>query len=149
MNRQTVVTDLYIYEKKGASESPVSQVKCQKEQGIIGDIHATGGARQVTLQRKELKDWIEQEQQKGLCFEKFKGNIVVEGLCLEALKADSILRIGQVRLKITGSTKGCYPKECDIFKEKETCRILQECAFAMVLDSGNIAIGDGVQILNK
>ena len=145
-----MVTDLFVYEQKGSSGHAVSRIECQRDSGIVGDIHANGGERQIAIQAKELTDWVSQDGEQGLCTQKFKANIVIAKLDFDNLKNGSILSIAGVKLRITSGLKKCYPNECEIFNEQKICRMLSECVFASVLSTGTIDVGDTAErIISK
>jgi len=114
---------------------------------MLGDIHAQGGDRQITLQDLNLKDWILKQEQRGLCFDRFKENIIIAGLDFEELKPGSKLSVGRVKLQITNWKKKCYSKECTIFESVNPCPFPKGCLFTTVLCSGPIFAGDEVERL--
>lgn len=146
MSGRGIVTDLFIYKEKGQAGNRVLHADCVKGAGILGDIHAQGGDRQVTLQDLHLKDWMLKQEPRGLCFDKFKENITIAGLDFEALKPGSKLSVGRVKLQITNWKKKCYSKECTIFEKVNPCPFPKGCLFATVLCSGPIFAGDEVKI---
>lgn len=139
-----IVADLFIQKEKGRAGLRVLRADCVKGLGMSGDLHAKGGERQITLLDLNLKYWMLKQEQKGLCFDKFKENITITGLDFDDIKPGDKLGVGRVELQITDWKKKCYPKECSIFPKVNPCPFPKGCLFASVLCSGSIYKGDEV-----
>lgn len=148
MNDWGIVTDLFIYKTKGKIGIRVPCIECVKGSGILEDIHARGGERQITLQDMDLNNWMLKQEQRGLCFDKFKENIKIAGLNFEKLKPGSKLCAGSAEIQITSLKKKCYTKECMLFPNVHRCLFPKGCLFASVLCSGVICTGDEVRLIN-
>ena len=114
--------------------------------GVEGDFHQ-GGERQVSLLSAEARLWIEAQTgqaKRGLCFGRFRENILIEGLPLEDLENGSLLYVGDAVLRISMRSKHCYD-ECGLFSKGMTCLLLGSAAFAVVEQSGVVRIGDAVR----
>lgn len=115
--------------------------------GMEGDIHQ-GGDRQLSLLSAETRRWMESQTEKGLCFDNFRENILIEGLALDELAAGSLLSAGDAMLRLSAHSKRCY-SECGLFS-KGTCRLLSGCAaFALVERGGIVRIGDSVSVIDE
>jgi len=111
--------------------------------GVEGDFHQ-GGDRQVSLLGAEARAWMESQTKKGLCFERFKENMLIEGLSEEALKSGDLLLAGKAVLRISGAGKHCF-KECVLFSEGQECLLSESALFAIVEESGYVRSGDYVK----
>jgi len=116
--------------------------------GLEGDFKgAKYPRRQITVLARE--DWEAALAQTGrvLPWTARRANLLVEGVRLPR-GAGSVLRIGRVRLEITGQTYPCARME-------ETCRGLLKAlakdwrggVTARVLEGGALALGDPVEVL--
>jgi len=149
MSGRGSVTDLFIYKEKGQSGIRVLHADCVKGSGVLGDVHAVGGERQITLLDLNLKKWMLKQEKKGLCFDNFKENITISGLDFEELEPGSILCIGRVKLQISNWKKKCYSKECIISEKVNPCPFPKGCLFAAVLCSGSVFAGDEVRLIKR
>lgn len=112
-------------------------------QGLEGNANQ-GGKRQVTIISAER--WAEMMQQLGAPVDPAarRANLMVSGLSLLESR-NRILQIGACRLRILGETRPCermdeaWPGLREIMKKD-----WGGGAFAEVLDSGKIAVGDSV-----
>ena len=114
--------------------------------GVEGDFHQ-GGERQISLLSAEARRWMEAQKEKGLCFERFRENILIEGLSLEDLENGSLLFLGDAVLRISMRGKHCYD-ECALFSKGTPCRLSGCAVFAVVERGGTIAVGDNVSKIN-
>lgn len=143
---QGKVVGLYCNKIKGQPAEPTKVLKMEAGQGVCGDRHKGKGDRQVSITSAEIKDWMDKEEEKGLCFNKFKENITIEGIDFETLKIGHILKIGQVSLELTECGKDCHGDPCQLPPTKMPCKLIYSEIFAKVLTSGEIKIGDAVLV---
>ena len=137
------VVRLILYPAKGKKGISVESAVLNKDLGMEGDYHATGGDKQITLLSVESRNWMEKVATRGLCFQRFRENITTEGIDLESLKAGHRLLAGTAILEITEVSKHCH-EECVLFKKGEPCRLSGQSLFAKVVQSGVIRTGDGI-----
>ena len=128
------------YHKKGEPGEQLTEMRLLEGLGVEGDFHQ-GGDRQVSLLSIEARRWMEAQTKKGLCFEKFRENILVEGLPLEDLKNGSLLSLGNVVLRTGTHNKRCYD-ECGLFSKGMPCRLSGCAVFAVVERGGTINTGN-------
>ena len=133
-----LISSLARYQKKGAPGETLTEMTLITDVGIDGDFHA-GGPRQVSLLSTEIRRWMDASPDKGLCFNRFKENILVEGL--KELKVGSLLSAGDAVLRITGAKDRCHD-ECGLFSKGTPCRLSEGVFFASVEQSGTVQIGD-------
>ena len=134
------VERIICYSAKGMPGQSMEKVNLIKDCGMLGDYHATGGERQITLISIKAKDWILSQETEGLCFAKFNENIVVKDMILEALPEQAVLRIGEAVLELSPIRKKCYPQLCKLAQNKEECVMSQEVRFAKVITGGDISV---------
>lgn len=146
MGASAKIIGLTRYRKKGEPGEPLSEMNFLEGFGIERNLHQ-GGERQVCLLLAEARLWMEAQTEQakiGLCFGRFRENILIEGLPLEDLESGSLLYIGNAVLRISTHSKHCYD-ECNLFSKRMTCRLSGGAAFAVVERSGKASIGDSVR----
>jgi MOSC domain-containing protein YiiM len=132
------ICSLTRYGKKGAPGESLARMTLIKDAGIDGDFHA-GGQNQISLLAAETRCWMDALPEKGLCFNRFKENMLVEGL--GELKVGGLLSAGEAVLRITGAKDRCYD-ECGLFSKGGPCRLSGGAFFASVEEGGTVEIGD-------
>jgi len=123
---------------KGAPGESLTKMTLIKNVGIDGDFHV-GGHKQISLLSGEARRCMDASPDKGICFNRFKENILVEGL--NELKVGGLLSVGDAVLRITGSKDRCY-EECGLFSKGTPCRLAEGAFFASVEQGGSVQIGD-------
>ena len=114
--------------------------------GLEGNYH-TGGPRQVRLMASEALKSLESLKGSGLCLEKYAANLLTTGLDYSALKPGDWIAVGEAVLMLSEVGKHCFI-ECALFQQKSACPLTTMSAFAEVVRSGRIAIGDVIEILD-
>ena len=138
------IVGLTRYHRKGEPGEQLSEMSLLEGLGVEGDFHQ-GGDRQVSLLSAEARRWMESQTDKGLCFGKFRENILVEELPLEDLENGSLLSVGNVVLRTGTHNKRCYD-ECGLFSKGMSCRLSGCAVFAVVERGGTVRVGDCVKI---
>ena len=142
-----VVEQLWLKRAKRGPMDPVTSARLRAQRGLVGNANQ-GGRRQITL--LEAERWAEHLSAIGHDGDPSMGparrraNVLVRGLPLVNSRG-RVLRIGTVRVQIAGETKPCHQMD-------EVCPGLQAVmrpawgggAFAMILDDGEIAVGDAI-----
>lgn len=141
------VEQLTSYSERGIEGKLLDEVTLIKDLGMLGDCHAIGGERQITLISKKAKDWMQSEETKGLCFSKFHENMMIEEIILETLPDAQRLKIGEAVLELSPVRKKCYPELCKLAQKGEECLLMQEVRFAQVISSGKIEVGMEVFVI--
>ena len=158
MGRVTAIT---IAPAKGAARQSVDRAELRSNWGLEGDAYAGPGPRQVVLLAAAARDAIEAAKRPtgggslgygptgsggerattGLCYPRFRENILVDGLDPGTLTSGATLNIGQASLCVSEASKRCYP-ECTM--DKRACQIRGHVAFCTVERGGAVAVGDDV-----
>lgn len=136
-----------ISEKKGTKKRNVKLVELKENFGVIGDAHAEGGARQVSLLANES---INRMRSKGLNVAPgdFAENITTEGISLTDLGVGAKLKVGTgVLLEISQIGKDCHSR-CNIFYQAGDCVMPREGVFARVLKGGVVRSGDTITLVS-
>lgn len=90
---------------------------------------------------KKLKN----DEIKGFCHNKFKANLIIEGLNNHVIICGTILTIGEALLEITKVGKACH-RECPALVDKRVCTLKQHIFFAKVIRSGKIKVNNKVSL---
>jgi molybdenum cofactor synthesis domain-containing protein len=127
--------------QKGEPKHNVPAAELRADFGIVGDAHAGGGPRQVSLLAMES---IEELRGQGADISPgdFAENVTAEGLDLSALAVGHKLRIGDAAmLEVTQLGKRCHGR-CRIFEKLGNCIMPRQGVFARVVMGGRITVGD-------
>ena len=132
-------------EKKGTVKRPVDEAYLKEGFGIEGDAHAGNWHRQVSLLSYESVKEFEKtlEGKRAILPGDFGENLLVEGLDLKGIAIGTIVRTGNVKLRITQIGKECH-KGCEIRKITGDCIMPREGVFAEVLKGGKIVAGQEI-----
>ena len=165
---------LCISEARGTVKHAVPEVRLIKDYGIEGDAHAGHWHRQVSLlsseQVKAFNKRIAegntriQEQANALVSDKkkitngaersiepaiegtFGENILVSGIDLPKLPVGSLIKAGDVVLKLSQIGKECH-SHCQIFQRVGDCIMPREGVFATVEQGGILKAGMELEII--
>mgnify|MGYP002397603432 FL=1 len=131
-------------DKKGIQKTPVQSIVLREDHGIVGDAHAGGGDRQVSLLAGESVDKM---REKGLALGAgaFGENIVTRGIALTSLPVGTRLRLGEALLEVSRIGKECHSR-CAIYYQAGDCVMPKEGIFARVVEGGSVKAGDPISI---
>ena len=132
-----------ISEKKGTQKHEVPYIDVKLEHGIIGDAHAGNWHRQISLLANESVDTM-RAAGLNLFPGAFAENILTEGIDLKHLPVGTRLRVGSALLEVTQIGKTCH-NDCEIKKTAGKCVMPTDGIFAIVIEEGRIAPGDGIK----
>lgn len=133
-------------ETKGVRKDNVQRAYLQEGSGLVGDAHAGPWHRQVSLLAIES---IARMRQKGLDVHPgdFAENLTTEGLELHSLPVGTRVKIGEEVLgEVTQIGKKCHVG-CAVFKQVGDCIMPREGIFIKVLKSGQVEVGDAIEVL--
>jgi len=143
----STIKEVSISEKKGTRKINVPKVVLKEDFGVVGDVHAGTGNRQVSLLASES---IDKMKAKGLNVNAgdFAENITTEGIDLLRLKLGSKLKIGKKSvLEISQIGKVCHSR-CSIYYQAGDCVMPKEGVFARVVKGGTIKRGDELEVIS-
>src|SRR5512133_115610 len=134
-----------ISENKGERKKPVEAVELRENHGIVGDGHAGEWHRQVSLLAQES---INKMRALGLDVNAgdFAENITTSGIELVSLPIGCRLLVGEALLEVTQIGKECHTR-CAIYQQAGDCVMPKEGIFAKVLQGGNVAPGNRIEIV--
>lgn len=142
------IVAISISHKKGIPKTNIKQAKLIEDFGIEGDVHAGNWHRQVSFLAMESIDKMRAKGLPTLRPGAFAENITTEFIDIPNLRIGSKIKIGaETKLEITQIGKECHSK-CAIFFTVGDCVMPREGIFAKVIKSGEIFVGDEVQIIN-
>lgn len=144
--RGTVIA-VCISEKKGTSKQNVGRAVLRTDWGLDGDAHAGPWHRQVSLLAWES---IQRMRQHGLDVRagSFAENITTRGIELSTLSVGTRMRIGKSLVEVTQIGKLCHTK-CAVFQAVGDCVMPREGIFVRVLEGGEVAVGDSVEVVGQ
>ena len=121
----------------------VERATLKANRGLVGNANQ-GGKRQVTLIEKEVWERLMAEMGADLDPSARRANLLLSGIRL-AHTHNRILRIGACRIQIWGETKPCEVMEAAWPGLKDAMYgNWGGGAFGVILDDGEIAVGDAV-----
>ncbi|UCE48476.1 MAG: hypothetical protein JSW47_23145, partial [Phycisphaerales bacterium] len=136
-----------VSKEKGTQKSNVPRAELKAGFGVIGDAHSGKWHRQVSLLAIESIDKMVAKGAK-VGPGSFAENIATEGIDLLNLAVGGKLKLGRfVKLEITQFGKRCH-SHCEIFEQSGNCIMPREGVFAKVITSGQINVGDIIEVVN-
>ena len=139
-----IIKAVCISEKKGTEKHPVNEIVLKENFGIEGDAHAGKWHRQVSLLSAEKVDEFN-ARGGDAAIGAFGENILVSGIDFKKLPVGSIMRSGEVVMKLTQIGKECH-SHCAIYKRMGECIMPKEGVFARVVREGIIRPGDVMRV---
>jgi MOSC domain-containing protein YiiM len=147
-NGRGTLESIWIKRFRRGPMDPATEAQLVTGRGIVGNANQ-GGKRQVTIIAREAWDAVTAEL--GVDAEPSirRANLLVSGVEL-ANSRGRVLRIGGCRLRIYGETKPCRQmEEAQAGLQAALQPEWRGGAFAEVLDSGRIAVGDPVEWIEQ
>lgn len=132
-----------VSKKKGTSKDRVGEAILKENYGLVGDAHAGGGPRQVSLLANES---LKEMKKKGIKIGcgGFGENLTTTEIEVTSLLVGTKLRVGKsALLEITQIGKTCQ-KPCEIYKNLGDCILPSQGVFAKVLSGGKVKKGDKI-----
>lgn len=132
-------------EKKGEKKHNIPEGELREDWGLVGDAHADGTHRQLSLLAQESIDYM-----RGLGADVHPGdfaeNITTEGLTLHTLPVGTKMRIGKdILLEVTQIGKECH-SGCAIQKQVGKCIMPKQGIFCRILKGGIVRPGDKLEL---
>ena len=142
------VTSVNISAKKGQRKTPIESgvMEVRADYGCADDAHASDAwHRQISLLAEES---IKKAQNRGLTGKEgdFAENITTRGFMPFFIPIGTVLQIGEVRVEISQVGKVCHTR-CAIYYLAGDCIFPREGIFGVVLDSGQVKVGDKITVL--
>lgn len=134
-----IIKAVCLGEAKGTEKRPVAAVTLIANHGLLGDAHAGNWHRQVSLLSADKVDEFNARGGKAE-IGAFGENILVSGIDFKSLPVGSILRAGEVVLKMSQIGKECH-SHCQIFHRVGDCIMPREGVFATVEHGGELHAG--------
>ena len=134
-----IIKAVCLSEAKGTEKRPVASVMLIANHGLSGDAHAGNWHRQVSLLSADKVDEFNARGGKAE-IGAFGENILVSGIDFKSVPVGSILRAGEVVLKMSQIGKECH-SHCQIFHRVGDCIMPREGVFATVEHGGELHAG--------
>lgn len=144
MNNGKVIA-VCISENKGEPKQNVGAARLLKDWGLEKDAHAGKWHRQVSLLAMES---IAKMCVKSVVIKPgdLAENITTHGLNLPALPVGTHLQLGTALIEVMQIGKLCH-RRCAVYYRLGDCVMPREGIFARVLVSGQVSVGDTIEIL--
>ena len=140
-----ILKKIKIFSQKGQPPLEMQNAECIVDLGLAGDRFAKGGAKQVTVIDEQCEQWMEKQQIKGLCFDKFKANLTVADIDLSKVNSGEKLCFGDVVLTVSQENKECFA-ECTRVQNCMECMLRTNAKYLVVSSGGTININDNVTL---
>ena len=142
------VTSVNISAKKGQRKTPIESgvMEVRADYGCADDAHASDAwHRQISLLAEES---IKKAQNRGLTVKEgdFAENITTRGFMPFFIPIGTVLQVGDIRIEVSQVGKVCHTR-CAIYYLAGDCIFPREGIFGVVLDSGQIKVGDKITVL--
>jgi len=144
MSVQGTIRGLTSYAGKDIPGEKRHSVRLLEGLGMEGDFYAQGGDRQLSFLSVEDKQWMNDQTEPGLCFARYKENILFDNIPSDSLIPGSRFTIGEAVLELSSVSKHCY-EQCRLFSRGQRCVLAGRCHFAKVIHSGTVSIGDRIE----
>ena len=136
---------IWIKRMRGGPMDPADRAKMKAGRGIVGNANQ-GGKRQVTIVSN--KHWNEVTAPLGDTPDPRlrRANLLVSDIDFDSARG-KILKVGSVRIRIYGETRPCEQMEEVAPGLREAMKVpWGGGAFGEILDDGEIAVGDAVEL---
>jgi MOSC domain-containing protein YiiM len=143
MTNQGKLEAIWLKRMRRGPMDPVERATLKANRGLVGNANQ-GGKRQVTLIEQEVWERLMAEMGADLDPSARRANLLLSGIRL-ANTHHRILRLGNCRIQIWGETKPCEVMEAAWPGLKDAMYgNWAGGAFGVILDDGEIAVGDAV-----
>lgn len=146
------VISVNISTQKGRKKQPVKTAHIGPK-GIDGDVHSGDWHRQISLLAVESIEkmntiLVDSGKNVSLGPGDFAENITTRGIDFSQLDIGERLQIGEALIEITQKGKECH-LDCEIKRLVGDCIMPREGVFARVINPGNVAPGDRINLSRK
>lgn len=141
------LTQIWIKRMRKGPMDPAARATVVAGKGIVGNANQ-GGKRQVTI--VSSKNWTDVTAPLGATPDPRlrRANLLVSDLDLVDSRG-KILKVGNVRIRIYGETRPCEQMEAAVPGLQQAMSVpWGGGAFGEVLNDGEIAVGDAVELLS-
>ena len=151
MALRAMVLRLTRYAAKGVPGEALQNARLLVGLGMEGDFHAKddagtpAGERQLSLLSQEERRWMDSQAKPGLCFGRYKENILFDADLSPVLVPGTRLAVGEAVLEISDSGKHCFA-QCPLFDQEQACILAGRSLFAKVIRGGLVRTGDCAEV---
>ncbi len=138
------LVSIYYHKSKRTPPIHLREAKLVSGMGLTLDYHFGEEIKQLSMSDEETINWIKSFEPRGLCFERFFPNLIVDEM--RKLDKDVLLGVGETMLKVTENEKTCFVENCHLFHKGAECKLRDKVVFLSVLRGGVIRSGDTISI---
>ncbi len=138
------VVAVSVTREKGTVEKQPGEITLD-ERGVVGDIHAGRGDRQVSVLPVEAIERCAAQTEQDLGPGSFAENITSRGLDVSALARGDRLAIGDVVLEVTKPSKRAEGEACSLHGPVDRFVMRQDGIFCRVVAGGRVRPGDTLE----
>ncbi|MFA9375281.1 MAG: MOSC domain-containing protein [Lachnotalea sp.] len=142
--KKGIIKAVCISEEKGTAKRNINRGNFIENYGLEKDAHAGNWHRQISLLSYEK---VEAFRARGanVLDGAFGENLLVEGFDFKTYPIGTKFQCNDVILEMTQIGKECH-SECEIFHQVGDCIMPREGVFAIVLQGGEIKVGDEMYV---
>ncbi len=136
---------IFYHKAKRTPPIELQEATLVKNKGLVGDYHYGDTDKQLTISDVRTINWMTNSVEKGLCFERFFPNLIVDDL--SKLSTNDVIGVGSTKLVVTKNYKDCYAKKCHLYNKGSACRLREHVMFLKVLKGGMIHVKDNINLI--
>lgn len=129
-----------LYAAKDTAPISADSVCVKKGGGLEGDFRCHADKKQISISSQDIFDWMSEQKEPGLCFQKFSANLIFDGLDFERIENGNCLTFAEASIRIDKAGKRCFGEECDFYKQGGICRLKNGLLFGHAEADGTIPI---------
>lgn len=133
------IVKINIFQKKGMPPLDVLQADCTLDCGLSSGKEEHKKDRQVTIIDNRYLTAVQEDAIKGLCYSRYKANLITENFDTALLNPQDILLCGDVVFQVTGAEKKCF-SECPLIQNKQRCPLKKSAKFLQTKQGGILSV---------
>lgn len=137
---------IQLYPAKRVKPVPANSVNVIAEGGLEGDFHCKDDSKQISITDQVVLDWMANQEEPGLCFQKFSANLVMDALDYDQIHPGTMLSIEDAQIEVQHVGKHCFGEECVYCRKGIDCILIKGILFCCAKTKGCIHVGAKVEV---